>query len=309
MSSMMDIVPLEITETIAKNLDIKTFPAFLASCKYASQHTKNIFENMVQTQLQNVLTGICDAVKELHNRVSDQHERNMLTSKILKGFMNKTMDVADMTMFNGEHANGDFGGIQFLFDFREIMLEQICQKTDSTPYDVETVVWKIIGMEPLEEDWEGEVLLAFQEYFFGEKSYNVCGFCKSPDVYLYGFSFNFAFTEEGDITAKVSIAGLDDEDERADSDDTINDNFPDAEMTCDGEIMFTVTEENIKCFAAYVSKTFGNAIFTCLHTVQIEICNPMNNPYTPCKFYKDIIMEQEYTKIAVTKIKSLFNTV
>lgn len=295
MASLMDIVPSDITIHIANHLDIKSFSKFLATCKYANENTKQVFNNKVCDNIENMFKEIIKTVANYNKLLLITNNKYLATQEICKSVFKNILDAQNAT------------DMDYLLTLLDSPVNKIMELIDVTQQDVHLVLNQIVSEETLEEEFQQVVLKAIQDCLF-TKEYNVVFKLfdnKNQDV-KYRFLVNVSLS--GNIP-KLRLMMIDEDNniDLCDNEfsDSMNDYIRDAEFTADGEVAFTATDESIKGLSKYICKVFGNGVFTHNLTddgVQIQVCNFLNQPLKCCEFYRDVVSAFPITQRASSKI-------
>jgi hypothetical protein len=296
MANFMNIVPSEITRLIANELDLKSFPSFLATCKYAYDNTNCIFDNKVFDKTETVITEIIKSIEDYDATLQKPLEGYKALQSISKAIFNE--------LLNCDDENDRF----YLSELLEQATYIITQKMDCTEYDVHNVFEKIINNIIIEDDFEKAVSKSIHDCLFNDRKYNVIfELLGNNQETHYWLSLNLTVKEDLSVYLKVKIEDDDNEVSTCDNMyiDEVNMYIPDAEINCDGELEFTGTSENIHGLTRYICKVFGKGLFTetlSKEGIYIEICNIFNQPFASCEFYKKAVKDLSYTKDASQRI-------
>ena len=298
MTSFMSIVPTDIAILIANQLDIKSFSQFLATCTYVNNNTKSTFNNKVNDNIENLFKHILITISDFNTSLLETDNKHQATQDICKSVFKNILEAKSAT------------DMDYLFTLLENPVSIIAELIDGTEQDVHIVLDQFISEETLEQEFQKQVLKAIQDCLF-TKEYNVVFELfdnKNQDI-KYRFRININVS--GSIPElKVVMV-----DEELDIDlcdnafsDNINDYIENAEITCDGEIVLTATEEGIKGLTKYICKVFGNGVFTHKLTdagVKIEICNFLNQPFECCEVFREVVNDMSITQQASSNITKL----
>lgn len=296
--NFIDFVPLEVTNIIANNIDAKSFPSFLATCKFARDNTTSILKDKVIGKTEEIIQGIIKSIK-MYDTLLFKPEVKYETCKIIcHEFFRELLNCAN----RGER--------DFLNELLTEITIQIAEEVDGTATDVQLVLEKIISNELIEDEFEIQIVEAVQDYLF-KREYDVI-FDLIGENAKYRFVMKVNLVEE---QPQLQIICEDEKNEVFSHDnpfsEEISTHIPDVEMTPDGEMQFSATPENIKGLALYFQKVFGNGLFFRELTedgVIIELCNILNQPWRCCEFYHKTIQGLHITQVVSQNIaKMLLN--
>lgn len=297
MTDFINIVPIDVAIHIANQLDVKSFPNLLATCRYFNTNTKVSFHNKVCDNIEMLITHIIDIIIEYDQFIFDTENKYQVTKDICKAIFKNILDAKTAQ------------DMDFLLTLLEHPITKIVELVDGNEQDVHLVLNQVSSEETLEEEFQKQVLNAIQDCLF-TKEYNVEFelLDNNKDVkYTCGVNVNLQ-KEIPELKVKMI-----DEDSNIDLcvnpfSENIDDYIKNAEITCDGEVAFTATKESIKGLTRYICKVFGNGVFTHQLTddgVQIQICNFLNQPFDCCEFYRVIVSSMTKTQQASAKIADL----
>ena len=294
MKSFMNVVPIDITIHIANQLDIKSFSKFLATCKYANENTKLIFDSKVSDNIENMFKHIITTVIDYHTLLLETDNKYQATQTICKAVFKNIICASGTDM-------------DYLLTLLSVPVKKIAELIDGTEQDVHIVLNQLISEETLEEEFQKQLLKAVQDCLF-TKEYNVVIELldnKNQDVkYRILIKINLSGSTP---MLKVSVVDEENDIDLCDNEFTgnINNYIENAEITCDGEVAFTATDESVKGLRRYICDVFGNGVFTHNLTddgVEIQICNFLNQPYECCAFYRDAVNGMSITQQASSNI-------
>lgn len=299
MTSFINDVPSDITIYIANQLDIRSFSKFLATCKYANENTRLTFCNKVNDNLDSTLKHIISTVIDYNNLLSLSDNKYQATQNICKSIFKNILDASSAT------------DMDHLLTLLENPIRKIMDLIDGTQQDVHLALNDFISEERVEEELQHVVVEAIQECLFTNE-YNVVFELLDSSNKDVKYRFLININLSGDIPElKVSIIDIENDVELCNDDNNVNDYIENAEITCDGELAFTATDESIKNFIKYMCKVFGNGVFT--HQlkdegVQIQICNFLNQPLKCCDFYRKVVDDMLITQQASFKITNYISS-
>jgi hypothetical protein len=294
MENFMSVVPIDVTRVIAQQLDIKSFSKFLTTCKFANENTTDIFGTKVFNNTEKILKGIISSIKDYDTFVNDKTNKYNFTQIICKTYLHH--------LVNGDN-NEDR---EYLSLLSEELMYNINEEIDATLQDVHIVCNQIINNSDFEEQLSQEIIGCIQKQLF-TKEYNVIFELVNDDNEVtYKFIFNITLNNEIPLL-KVMIIDEEKEIDLCDNEhtETINEYIKDVEITCDGEVQFEATEENVNGFVKYICTVFGNGVFSnklANDNVDIHICNFINQPFKCCEFYRELVNDMQITKDISKKI-------
>jgi hypothetical protein len=300
MENFMSIVPIDVTKVISNNLDIKSFSSFLTTCKFAKEHTKQVFDAKVFQTSKNIIKDIINAIKDYDSYIDDNNNKYDCTQVICKSYFHH--------LINGDNADDR----DYLSTLSEEPMYSIIHELNATLEDVHTAWNQVINNENIEDQLSKEIIKCIQKQFF-TKEYNVIfELVNNINEVKYRFIINITLSNEIPIL-KVMI--IDEEKEIDLCDDeivkTINNYMKDVETTCDGELQFEATEENLQGLVHYICSVFGNGMFShklANDDVDIHICNFINQPFKCCNFYRQVVSNMQITKDASKKIVEMIKS-
>ena len=300
MANFMDVVPCDVTMHIANQLDIKSFSKFMATCKYANENTKISFDNKVSDKIENIFKTIIQILIEYNAQLLDTNIYQA-THDICKSVFQSILDANSTDR-------------DYLLTLLEHPVKKIVELADVSEQEVHIALNQFVIEEDnnQEAELQKQLLKAVQDCLF-TKEYNVVFELldnKNQDV-KYRFILNINLSNNIPIL-KVMIIDEENGTDLCDNSfsDNVNDYIENAEITCDGEVVFNTTEYNIKGFTKYICKVFGNGVFTHDLTnsgVQIQICNFMNQPFKCCEFYREVVNKMTITQQASMKINLILS--
>jgi hypothetical protein len=287
MENFMSIVPIDVTRVIAQQLDIKSFSKFLTTCKFANENTTDIFDAKVFESTERILKEIIASIKDYDTFINDKTNKYNCTQIICRTYFNHLINCD-----NSEDRD-------YLLTLSEEPMYNIINEIDATLQDVHIVWCQVVNNENIEEQLSNEIIECIQQHIF-TKQYNVIfELVNDKNEVSYKFIFNITLNNEIPLL-KVMII---DEEKEIDLCDnkytkTINEYIKDAEITCDGEVQFEGTEENLQGLVQYICTVFGNGVFS--HklrnkNVDIHICNFINQPFKCCDFYRETVNDMHIT--------------
>lgn len=288
MENFMSIVPIDLTRVIAQQLDITSFSKFLTTCKFANENTKNIFDTKVFENTERILKEIITSIKDYDTFINKNFNKYDCTKVICKSYFHHLInsDVADDR--------------DYLSTLIEEPMLSIVEEIDATLQDVHIVWNQVVNNENIEEQLSNEIIECIQEHIF-TKQYNVIfELLNDKNEVSYKFIFNITLNNEIPLL-KVMIIDEEQEIDLCDNKHTktINEYIKDAEITCDGEVQFEETEENLQGLVQYICIVFGNGVFSHKlrnENVDIHICNFINQPFRCCDFYRKTVNDMQITK-------------
>lgn len=301
----MDIVPSDVTTYIASQLDIKSFSIFMATCKYANENTKHTFDTKVFNNIENLFKNIISTITGYDALLSNVQNKYKATQNIYKSLF--------MTIRDSDNPTD----MDYLLTLLDNPVEKIVELIETTEPDVYIAINNFAFLNVIDdlhlEEFEKQVLKVAQDCLF-TKEYIVEFdlFEKTYQSVKYRLSIKINLSDNIPVLS-VMMFDVEDEIDLSDNEfsDDITDYIDDAEITCDGEVAFTVTDTSIKGLSRYISKVFGNGIFT--HKlkddkVRIMICNFLNQPFECCEFYRNVVYDMPLTQQASSKIMKHLNS-
>lgn len=288
--SFTDIVPVDVTEQIVKQLDMSSFSKFLTTCRFVHENVKAVFDNKVFNNTETLLKDIIDAIIDYDRYIFDDNNKYHITQSICKSYL--------QNMINGKNSEDR----DYLMRLTEEPIMNIIEKIDGTLQDIHIVWNQIASNEEIDEMYGKEVIKCIQEHLF-TKEYNVIfNLVDKRDQIRYKSIFNITLSQkEQQPLLKIIIIDGKNEIDLCDNEfaDKMNQYIKDAEFTSDGELQFTGTDENLAGFVRYMLIVFGNGMFSNkpdTDSFEIHICNFINQPFGCCDFYRQTVSDLQITK-------------
>ena len=294
MDNFMSIVPSDVTKEISKQLDIRTFSRFLTTCKFANSNTKKVFDNKVFVNTDNIIKEIINSIKSYDIHINEEANKYYLTQVICRTYF--------QNLINGETSEDR----DFLLTLTEEPILKIINEIDATLQDVHTVWNQVVNDDNIEDPFEKKVVECIQKCFFVGEYNVVFELVNSSSEVNYKFIFNITLSDER-VLLKVMIIDEEEENDLCDERFSVklHEYMDNVDITVDGELEFEGTAKNLEGFIQYIRLVFGTGVFS--HklpndSVDIHICNFINQPFKCCDFYRKAIAEIPITKQASSRI-------